>query len=115
MNAEEELREARMGGAVEVQDGRSIGVAEFGVPDGKAILWLHGTSGGPYVLACAHELPERVVAGAVLGGFPPTCGDGGSGGIHPADETAVAGHGSTLRPRLSARGQSAGITGRFVR
>lgn len=32
------------------------------------------SGGGPYVLACAHEMPERVVAGAVLGGVAPTRG-----------------------------------------
>lgn len=132
---------ARMEGTVELSDGRSIGVAEYGDPDGDAIFWFHGTpggrrqipprareiasergvrligverpgvgsstphlhrnvaegardieqvadqlnigrfgvvglsGGGPYVLACAHELPERVVAGAVLGGVAPVCGD----------------------------------------
>jgi pimeloyl-ACP methyl ester carboxylesterase len=132
---------ARMEGTVELSDGRSLGLAEYGAPDGDAIFWFHGTpgarrqipplarrialerglrligverpgvgrstphlhesvvhaagdieqiadrlnvdrfgivglsGGGPYVLACAHELPERVVAGAVLGGVAPTCGD----------------------------------------
>ncbi|MBW2241919.1 MAG: alpha/beta hydrolase [Deltaproteobacteria bacterium] len=135
------IADARMEGTVEVGDGRSIGVAEYGDPDGEAIFWFHGTpggrrqvpprarefaadrgvrligverpgvgsstphlhrsvaegardiehiadrlnidrfgvvglsGGGPYVLACAHELPERVVAGAVLGGVAPVCGD----------------------------------------
>jgi pimeloyl-ACP methyl ester carboxylesterase len=130
-----------MEGTVELSDGRSIGLAEYGVPDGDAIFWFHGTpggrrqipplarrfaldrgvrligverpgagsstphlhdsvaasardieqladrlnidrfglvglsGGGPYVLACAHEFPERVVAGAVLGGVAPACGD----------------------------------------
>jgi pimeloyl-ACP methyl ester carboxylesterase len=130
-----------MEGTVELSDGRSVGVAEYGVPDGDAILWFHGTpggrrqvppgarrialergirligverpgvgrstphlhasvrglagdieqiadrlnidrfglvglsGGGPYVLACAHDHPDRVVAGAVLGGVAPVCGD----------------------------------------
>ena len=134
MSAATETPMARMEGTVELSDGRSIGLAEYGVPDGDAIFWFHGTpggrrqipplarrfaldrgirligverpgvgsstpylhdsvaasandiqqiadrlnidrfglvglsGGGPYVLACAHELPERVVAGAVLGG-----------------------------------------------
>lgn len=43
-----------------------LGVDRFG---------LAGLSGGgPYVLACAHALPDRVVAGAVLGGVAPTRG-----------------------------------------
>jgi pimeloyl-ACP methyl ester carboxylesterase len=33
------------------------------------------SGGGPYALACAHEMPERVVAAAVLGGVAPTTGD----------------------------------------
>lgn len=126
--------------AIELSDGRTLGVAEFGAPDGRAVLWFHGTpgarrqvppaarrlarsenlrvigverpgighstphlygsvaefaddvdeiaerlaidrfglvglsGGGPYVLACAHAMPERIVAGAVLGGVAPTCG-----------------------------------------
>ncbi len=32
------------------------------------------SGGGPYVLACAHELPERITAGAVLGGAAPSVG-----------------------------------------
>jgi len=38
-----------------------------------AITGLSG--GGPYALACAHELPERIVAVAVLGGPAPSVGD----------------------------------------
>jgi pimeloyl-ACP methyl ester carboxylesterase len=43
-----------------------LGIDRFGV------VGLSG--GGPYVLACAHAMPERVVAGAVLGGVAPTRG-----------------------------------------
>ena len=141
-----EIPAARMEGTVELSDGRSIGLAEYGNPDGDAIFWLHGTpggrcqappmarrialergvrligverpgvgrstphlhesvvgaagdieqiadrlnvdrfgivglsGGGPYVLACAHEHPDRVVAGAVLGGVAPTCGDEAASG-----------------------------------
>ncbi|UCE84815.1 MAG: alpha/beta hydrolase [Deltaproteobacteria bacterium] len=136
-----EIPAARMEGTVELCDGRAIGLAEYGVPDGNTIFWFHGTpggrrqipplarrialergirligierpgagsstphlhdsllawaddmqqiadrlnvdrfglvglsGGGPYVLSCAHELPDRVVAGAVLGGVAPSCGD----------------------------------------
>jgi pimeloyl-ACP methyl ester carboxylesterase len=38
-----------------------------------ALIGLSG--GGPYVLACAHRLRKRVVAGAVLGGVAPSRGD----------------------------------------
>ena len=38
-----------------------------------ALIGLSG--GGPYVLACAYRLGDRVVAGAVLGGVAPARGD----------------------------------------
>jgi len=48
--------------------------------DRFGIIGLSG--GGPYVLACAHELPHRVVGAVVLGGVAPTFGDhAGEGGI----------------------------------
>jgi pimeloyl-ACP methyl ester carboxylesterase len=51
-----------------------LGLGRFG------LVGLSG--GGPYVLACAHELPERVVAGAVLGGVAPARGpDAAPGGL----------------------------------
>ncbi len=44
-----------------------------------AVAGLSG--GGPYALACAHEMPERVVAGAILGGVAPSVGpDAAKGG-----------------------------------
>lgn len=46
-------------------------VDRFGV-DRFAVVGLSG--GGPYVLAVCHELADRVVAGAVLGGVGPTRG-----------------------------------------
>lgn len=53
--------------------------AHLGV-DRFAIAGLSG--GGPYVLACAHAFPDRVVAGAVLGGVAPTQGeDRADGGL----------------------------------
>jgi pimeloyl-ACP methyl ester carboxylesterase len=45
----------------------ALGVDRF------AIAGLSG--GGPYALACAHELPNRVVAVALLGGVAPSVGD----------------------------------------
>jgi pimeloyl-ACP methyl ester carboxylesterase len=45
-----------------------------------AVAGLSG--GGPYPLACAHEMPERVVAAAVLGGVAPAVGeDAADGGL----------------------------------
>jgi len=36
---------ARYEGAVPVRRGRKLGVAEFGTPDGRALVWFHGTPG----------------------------------------------------------------------
>jgi pimeloyl-ACP methyl ester carboxylesterase len=133
---------------VTLADGRRLGIAEFGVAEGRTVFWFHGTpggrrqvppsarraardlgmriigvdrpgtgasthhlydeladfaddvsevaerldierfgaiglsGGGPYVLACAHRLPERMVAGVVLGGVAPTVGeDAAEGGL----------------------------------
>ena len=44
-----------------------------------AVAGLSG--GGPYALACAHEMPDRVVAAAILGGVAPSMGpDAAEGG-----------------------------------
>jgi pimeloyl-ACP methyl ester carboxylesterase len=45
-------------GRVELPDGRKLGFAEFGPPDGRPILWLHGTPGA------RRQIPQaaRVVA-----------------------------------------------------
>jgi pimeloyl-ACP methyl ester carboxylesterase len=51
----------------------ALGIERFGVAG------LSG--GGPYALACAHEMPGRVVAVAVLGGVAPAVGpDAAEGG-----------------------------------
>ena len=48
--------------------------------DRFAMLGLSG--GGPYVLACAAALPDRMMAAGVLGGVAPTMGpDAAAGGI----------------------------------
>jgi pimeloyl-ACP methyl ester carboxylesterase len=139
--------EVRDEGAVELPDGRGLGFAQYGDPDGEVVLWFHGTpgarqqvppdineeadrrgfrvigierpgtglstpfsyarivdwaadievvvdrlgidrfatvglsSGGPFVLAVCHELGDRVVAGAVLGGVGPTRGPEAAPGI----------------------------------
>jgi pimeloyl-ACP methyl ester carboxylesterase len=51
-----------------------LGIGRF------ALIGLSG--GGPYVLACAYRMPERVVAGAVMGCVAPACGaDAPPGGV----------------------------------
>jgi len=40
-----EITPPRIEGRVEVRDGRKLGFAEFGPPDGRPIVWLHGTPG----------------------------------------------------------------------
>lgn len=51
-----------------------LGIARFG------LVGLSG--GGPYLLAGAHAMPDRVVAGAVLGGVAPARGpDAAPGGL----------------------------------
>lgn len=130
-----------------LDDGRQLGLAEYGPPGGRPVFWFHGTpggrlqiapdarslseergirilaverpgmgastphryrsvlewardiesladalgvgrfavtglsGGGPYALACAHAMPERVVAAAILSGVAPSTGpdavDGG--------------------------------------
>lgn len=141
-------RPPRLEGTVLLPDRRTLGFAEFGPPNGKAVFWFHGTpgarrqippearlaaeelgvrligidrpgvgdstphlypslqdwaadigkvadrlgigrfgliglsGGGPYVLACAHAFPKRVVAAAILGGVAPTQGpDAAEGGL----------------------------------
>lgn len=141
------LARPKLEGTVEVADGRRLGFAEFGDPQGKPIFWLHGTpgarrqippearvfaaennirllgvdrpgigsstphrydrvlgfaqdleimadtmgidkmtvvglsGGGPYTLACAAAMPDRVLGVGVLGGVAPLVGsDGISGG-----------------------------------
>ncbi|HYF46060.1 MAG TPA: alpha/beta hydrolase [Acidimicrobiales bacterium] len=49
-----------------------LGLERFG------LIGLSG--GGPYVLAVAHELPDRVTGAVVLGGVAPTVGDETPGG-----------------------------------
>ena len=42
----EEILPPRVEGTVHVGGGRRLGFAEFGAPDGRPVLWLHGTPGG---------------------------------------------------------------------
>ncbi len=67
-----------------------LGAERFGV------IGLSG--GGPYVLAAAHQLPDRVAAAVVLGGVAPTCGeDRAHGGL--VDLTRVFRHPLALARR----------------
>lgn len=43
----------RIEGRVRVREGRKLGFAEFGPPDGRPILWLHGTPGA------RRQIPEE--------------------------------------------------------
>jgi pimeloyl-ACP methyl ester carboxylesterase len=56
-----------------------------------AVIGLSG--GGPYTLACAAAMPDRVVVAGVLGGVAPTVGDEGIGG-------GLMGFGSKMAPVL---------------
>lgn len=40
-----DVREPRLEGTVRVGGNRRLGFAEFGPPDGRAVVWLHGTPG----------------------------------------------------------------------
>jgi pimeloyl-ACP methyl ester carboxylesterase len=59
--------------------------------DQMAVIGLSG--GGPYTLACAAAMPERVVVAGVLGGVAPTVGAEGIGG-------GLMGLGSKVAPAL---------------
>ena len=55
----------------------ALGLEQFGVAG------LSG--GGPYALACAARMPERVVVAAILGGVAPATGEcAAEGGVSPA-------------------------------
>ncbi|MCC6850277.1 MAG: alpha/beta hydrolase [Deltaproteobacteria bacterium] len=152
---------------VELADGRTIGIAEYGDAHGRAVLWFPGTpggrrqippravavarargirligierpgigdstphlypsvlgwaddvaevttrlgvgrfalvglsGGGPYVLACAHRLAHRVVAGAVLGGVAPALGEDAAAGGAMSLATRLAAVVHTLREPLA--------------
>ncbi len=66
--------------------------------DKFACVGLSG--GGPYVLACAHEMPARVVCGVSLGGVGPTDGSDGAPGYPAAMRAAMR----ALRPLRGAMG-----------
>ncbi len=47
------------------------------------------SGGGPYVLACAYELPERVIAAAVISGAGPANGAGATNGMSPLNKFGI--------------------------
>ncbi len=63
----------------------TLGIDQF------AVIGLSG--GGPYTLACAAAMPDRVVAAGVLGGVAPTVGPEGIAG-------GLMGFGSKMAPAL---------------
>lgn len=63
--------------------------------DQMAVIGLSG--GGPYTLACATAMPDRVVVAGVLGGVAPTVGEEGIGG-------GLMGLGSLVAPALPVIG-----------
>jgi pimeloyl-ACP methyl ester carboxylesterase len=67
----------------------TLGIDQF------AVIGLSG--GGPYTLACAAAMPERVVVAGVLGGVAPTVGAEGIGG-------GLMGFGSKVAPALPVIG-----------
>lgn len=163
-----EILPPRIEGTVHVGDDRYLTFAEFGSPDGRPVIWLHGTpgsrrqipvearalaidlglrlvgvdrpgigrstahlhdsvsgftgdlaaladglgleqfaliglsGGGPYVLATAALLPERVVAAAVLGGVAPTVGV-------DAIEGGLVAFGAKMSPLVSLTRVPAGV------
>lgn len=57
----------RFEGTFRLQDGRTLGYAEYGPVDGKPILWFHGTPGArrqiaPQARALAHRRKVRLIA-----------------------------------------------------
>ncbi len=149
-----------------LDDGRSLGVGEFGTPGGTPVLWFHGTpgarrqvplatrqyardhnvrilcierpgvglstphlyenigawahdmrelsdklelprfgliglsGGGPYVLATANAMPERVIAAAVFGGVAPAVGNDAPPGGHVVKAVPVERYIAWLRKPL---------------
>lgn len=54
-------RGPRVEGTVRLPDGRRLGFAEFGAPNGRGVIWLHGTPGARrQVPVEAHRLGEQL-------------------------------------------------------
>lgn len=67
-----------------------LGASRFG------LIGLSG--GGPYVLACAHQMPDRVTVGVSLGGVGPTVGEPGAPGYGPTLSTLMRLFGHVREP-----------------
>jgi pimeloyl-ACP methyl ester carboxylesterase len=63
--------------------------------DQMAVIGLSG--GGPYTLACAAAMPDRIVVAGVLGGVAPTVGEAAIGG-------GLMGFGAKVAPALPVIG-----------
>ncbi len=48
------LTPPRVEATIDLPDGRRMGIAEFGPPRGRPVLWFHGTPGG------RHQIPESL-------------------------------------------------------
>ena len=62
-----EISEPRFEGTVQLRDGRSLGFAEYGTPDGAPIFWFPGTPGGrrqipPRAREAAKQRGVRLIA-----------------------------------------------------
>ncbi len=60
------LPEPRLEGTYRLRNGRRLGFAEYGRPDGKVVFWFHGTPGGrrqvaPQARALAQEMGIRLI------------------------------------------------------
>ena len=64
----------RIEGRVRVRDGRKLGFAEFGPPDGRPILWLHGTPGARRQIPEAARLAAEEVGVRFVGVDRPGTG-----------------------------------------
>ena len=60
---EPELIKPRLEGTVGLEGGRRIGFAEFGDPQGRAVVWLHGTPGA------RRQIPHEARAYALINGI----------------------------------------------
>jgi len=58
-----ELIKPRLEGTVGLEGGRRIGFAEFGDPQGRAVVWLHGTPGA------RRQIPHEARAYALINGI----------------------------------------------
>jgi len=61
-------------GRVEVRDGRKLGFATFGPPDGRPIIWLHGTPGARRQIPPAARLAADEVGVRFIGVDRPGTG-----------------------------------------